>query len=95
KDRTRRYETANALAMDVRRYLDDEPVLAAAPGAGYRLSKYIKRHRGTVFTAAAIILLLVVGMAVSSWQWRRALQAERDATEKASSEAGAPPEAQA
>src|SRR5205823_11998169 len=38
KDRNRRYETANGLAMDVQRYLDDETVQACPPSAGYRLS---------------------------------------------------------
>src|SRR6476620_380500 len=40
KDRNRRYETANGLAMDVQRYLVDEPVLACPPSAGYRLRKF-------------------------------------------------------
>ncbi len=39
KDRTRRYETATALARDVERYLKDEPVEACPPTAGYRLRK--------------------------------------------------------
>ena len=45
KDRNRRYETANGFAMDVQRYLAGEPVLAA-PATGYRLRKFVKRHRG-------------------------------------------------
>ena len=46
KDRTRRYETANGLAADVRRYLADEPVPAGPPSAGYRLRKFLRRNRG-------------------------------------------------
>jgi serine/threonine protein kinase len=46
KDRSRRYETANGLAMDVQRYLADEPVLACPPSAGYRLRKYARKQRG-------------------------------------------------
>ena len=40
KDRTRRYETANALAMDIRRHLDNEPVVARPPSTAYRLQKW-------------------------------------------------------
>jgi serine/threonine protein kinase len=40
KDRSRRYETANGLAADIRRHLDDEPVTAGAPSASYRLHKF-------------------------------------------------------
>src|SRR5262249_37706537 len=43
KDRERRYETANGLAMDVQRYLADEPVVACPPSAGYRLRKFARR----------------------------------------------------
>ena len=45
KDRNRRYETANGLAADLRRYLDDEPVQACPPSAGYRLRKFARRNR--------------------------------------------------
>src|SRR5208283_1250185 len=44
KDRDRRYETANALAADIQRYLANEPVLACPPSAGYRLRKFIGRN---------------------------------------------------
>ncbi|HTD87731.1 MAG TPA: serine/threonine-protein kinase, partial [Candidatus Binatia bacterium] len=36
KDRTRRYETANGLAMDIQRHLHNEPVLASPPSSLYR-----------------------------------------------------------
>src|SRR5262249_21342600 len=45
KDRSQRYETANALAMDVERYLSDEPVLACPPSAWYRARKFARRNR--------------------------------------------------
>src|SRR5262249_18401779 len=54
KDRNRRYATANGLAMDVQRYLADEPVLACPPSAGYRLRKFARKHRGPLSAAAAI-----------------------------------------
>ena len=53
KDRARRYETANGLAMELRRYLNSEPVLAGPPSAAYRLRKFAGKHRAPVTVAAA------------------------------------------
>src|SRR5262249_3112327 len=55
KDRGRRYETANGLAMDIHRYLADEPVQACPPSAGYRLRKFVRRNKGAV-TAISLVL---------------------------------------
>jgi tetratricopeptide (TPR) repeat protein len=63
KDRTRRYETANGFAMDVQRYLADEPVVACPPSAGYRLRKFVRRNKGRVLAAAALALSLLAGTA--------------------------------
>ena len=63
KDRTRRYDTANTLADDLQRYLDDEPVTARPPQRAYRLRKFVARHRLAVGAAAAI-LVLIVGSAI-------------------------------
>ena len=52
KDRARRYETANGLAMDVQRYLDNEPVVARPPSRIYRLQKLVRRNK-TTFVAGA------------------------------------------
>jgi tetratricopeptide (TPR) repeat protein/tRNA A-37 threonylcarbamoyl transferase component Bud32 len=82
KDRARRYESANGLARDIERYLRDEAVDASPPGAGYRLRKFARRHRKVLATAAAFVLLLVGGVAVSAWQAVTAM-AERDAKEEA------------
>jgi tetratricopeptide (TPR) repeat protein len=81
KDRGRRYETANGLALDVQRYLADEPVLAGPPGAGYRLRKFLRRHRGPVLAAALVLLALLVGMVGTSWGLVEARR-QRDAAEK-------------
>ncbi len=83
KDRTRRYESASAFAQDVERHLNSEPVLAGAPGAGYKLKKFIQRNKGRVATAAAITVLLLVGTMLSTWQAVRATRAERVATSEA------------
>ncbi len=63
KDRARRYETANGFAMDIQRYLADEPVSAGPPGAGYRLRKLVRRNKGPVIAAAAVAIALVAGVA--------------------------------
>jgi serine/threonine protein kinase/tetratricopeptide (TPR) repeat protein len=62
KDRGRRYETANGLAMDVQRYLADQPVLAGPPSATYRLRKLVRRNRGAVLATGLILLALVGGL---------------------------------
>jgi eukaryotic-like serine/threonine-protein kinase len=68
KDRTRRYETANGLATDIRRHLSDEPVAARPPSAAYRLQKAWRRNK-LLFTAAALVAAsLIAGIAISSWQ---------------------------
>ncbi len=77
KDRKRRYETANGLAMDVGRHLKCEPVVAAAPSLAYRLQKFMRRHRGPVAAALVVTFILVLGVVVSAWQWRKALEAGR------------------
>ncbi len=83
KDRTRRYETANELALDVERHLSNEPVTASPPGAGYRFHNLVKRNRGTVVAASLVIASLVLGIAGTSAGMVRAVRAERDAEEKA------------
>ena len=79
KDRTRRYEGASALARDVERYLHHQPVEAAPPTTRYRVAKFLRRHRVGALSAAAGVVLLVAGAAVSTWQAVRAMRAERNA----------------
>jgi len=81
KDRRRRYETANALAKDVERHLADEPVSAGPPTATYRLQKFTHRHKAALVVAAAMLLLLVAGIAASTWQAVRATAEKRRAIE--------------
>ncbi len=83
KDRNRRYDTATELALDVRRYLDLEPVKAIAPSRLYQLSKLVRRHRGPCLAAAAVLLTLIAGFSVSSWQAIRATRAETAAAQAA------------
>ncbi len=76
KERNRRYETANSFAADVRRYLNDEPVKACPPSALYRFRKFARRNKRMLTTAGVIVMALVVGTAVSTWQAIRATAAE-------------------
>jgi serine/threonine protein kinase len=66
KDRQRRYETANALTWDVRRYLNNEPVLARPPSRWYRLKKLIQRNKVVYASGAAVVLSMVIGLGVST-----------------------------
>jgi eukaryotic-like serine/threonine-protein kinase len=57
-ERDRRYETANGLATDLGRYVSGEPVVARPPSRGYRMRKFVRRHRVGVIAAGIGILLL-------------------------------------
>ena len=61
KERSRRYETAGALAMDLQRHLANEPVVAGPPSATYRLRKFVRRNRGPLLAAGALGATLLVG----------------------------------
>ncbi len=63
KDRARRYETANGFASDINRYLTGEPVQAHPPSVGYRLRKFVRKHRGPVIAAGLVLATLLAGIA--------------------------------
>jgi non-specific serine/threonine protein kinase/serine/threonine-protein kinase len=83
RDRTRRFQTANALAMDVRRYLRSEPVSAQPPSTLYRMERFIRRHRVGAAAAVALVVALVLGVAGTSLGLLRARRAEVQAREDA------------
>ncbi|HWY87420.1 MAG TPA: DUF3108 domain-containing protein, partial [Gemmataceae bacterium] len=66
KDRSRRYETANGLAMDVQRYLSHEAIVARPPSNVYRFGKLVRRNRRTLINATAVMALVVVTVL---WAW--------------------------
>src|SRR5712672_3685427 len=66
KDRRRRYETANGLALDVQRYLDDEPITARSPSKLYKLQKQVLRNKLLFIGIGVIALLLVTSLIVVS-----------------------------
>src|SRR5262249_57634397 len=82
REGARRYETANGLAMDLQRYLADEPVLATPPSAGYRLRKFVRKHRGPVLAAGIIAVLLLGGIVGPSLGFLRAERLRKVAEEK-------------
>jgi WD40 repeat protein/serine/threonine protein kinase len=83
KDRGRRYETASSFAADVQRYLDDEPVQACPPSAGYRFRKFARRNKGPVLAASLVLAALVIGIVGTTWGMIRATHAEADAVREA------------
>ena len=78
KDRARRYDTVAALAEDLRRYLENEPVRAGPPSAAYRVRKFARRNRAAVATAAVLGVIVVTGLAGTSIGLVRATEAERE-----------------
>ena len=66
KDRTRRYDTANELAMDIRRHQNDEPIVARPPSSLYRFQKLVRRNKLAVVAAAAVTIALVLAVVISS-----------------------------
>ncbi len=82
KSKERRYDTAAALAVDIGRFLADEPVTAKPPSSAYLLSKFARRHRRAMLLLVAFATLLVVAVVVSSWQALRARKAEILAEER-------------
>jgi serine/threonine protein kinase/WD40 repeat protein len=82
KERDRRYESANALAGDVERYLTGDPLVAGPESITYRLKKYVARRKGALLAAAAIAVLLVAGTAISSLLAIRARRAEHQVLEQ-------------
>jgi eukaryotic-like serine/threonine-protein kinase len=82
KDRTRRYETATGLALDIQRHLQDETVSASPPGQFYKLQKMVRRNKLACTAAASVMLALLLGMAASLWQAERA-QHEADRASQA------------
>ena len=79
KDRSRRYQTANALAMDIQRHLDNEPVAARPPSRLYLLRKLVRRNQAIFVSSAAVAAALLTGLGASTWlyfQAREALQRE-------------------
>jgi WD40 repeat protein len=77
KDRTRRYATANGLAADLERHLNNEPIVARPPSTSYRIYKAFRRHKLAFASVAAVLASLVIGLFASLWQNMRVSRAQR------------------
>jgi eukaryotic-like serine/threonine-protein kinase len=85
KDRQRRYKTANGLAADLKRHLENEPVVARPPSIGYKLQKAFRRNKLAYGSAAALAGAMLLGLGVSIWQAAVASKArnrEREANQQ-------------
>ena len=66
KDRTRRYRSASELADDIQNYLTGTPLIAGPESTVYRARKFVRKHAGSVATAALVAVLIVLGLIVST-----------------------------
>ena len=76
KDRNRRYATANGFAADLQRYLNDQPVQAGPPSAGYRFHKFARRNKLVLALTGIIAGTLTAGLVGTTWESIRAMRAE-------------------
>ena len=77
KDRTRRYETANGIVADLKRQLNNEPVLARPPSVGYKFQKAFRRNKLIFAAGTAVAIALVAGLCLAALGWRQT-RVERD-----------------
>ena len=66
KDRTRRYGSAGEFAADIQRHLNHEAVLTGPPSTVYRIKKFVRRNRALVTGIAAVLVVLIAGVVVST-----------------------------
>ena len=87
KDRTRRYRSASELADDIHNYLDGIPLIAGPESTIYRARKFVRKHAGSVATAALLLVVIVLGLVTSILMGCRAEQArEQEAVARAEAE---------
>ncbi|MBN2507074.1 MAG: protein kinase [Verrucomicrobia bacterium] len=89
KDRSRRYETADALAADLEHHLRHEPVVARPPSAVYRARKFIRRNQVIVGAGVAVAVVLLLGICVSAWQAHQQGKLRAEAEQARDNEAAA------
>ena len=82
KDRTRRYETANGIAMDIRRHLTDEPIVARPPNAAYRFQKAWRRNKVAYTAGVLVVVALAVGLGLAALGLKRAVAAQQKEAEQ-------------
>jgi serine/threonine protein kinase/Flp pilus assembly protein TadD len=75
KEPLNRYTTAQEMAADLRRFRDDQAILARRPGPMERTFRWARRHRELVGTAAAIVVLALVVGTAGIWAQARKTEA--------------------
>ncbi len=83
KDRTRRYETAHALAEDITRHIENQPVLAGPPSRVYRLGKFLRKNCAAVLAVGAIVLAVTAALVLSLLFYGKAEDRAREAMRQA------------
>jgi eukaryotic-like serine/threonine-protein kinase len=78
KDRSRRYETANGLAADLKRHLNNEPVVARPPSTAYRFQKAFRRNRLVFASGTVVAIALVIGLGAATVMFARERAARSD-----------------
>ncbi len=81
KERARRFETANGLAMDIQRHLHNEPVLSRPPSRIYQFQKLVRRNKILFAAAAAVTAALLIGLGASTWLFLGERQARQRAVD--------------
>jgi WD40 repeat protein len=79
KDRARRYETANGLAADLKRHVNNEPVTARPPSNFYRFQRMVRRNKLLFAATSAVAAVLIIGLAASTWMFFREREAHQQA----------------
>jgi serine/threonine protein kinase/tetratricopeptide (TPR) repeat protein len=83
KEPAERYATVDAFASDLQHYLDHKPVTARRDSRTYRLAKFVRRHRLAVGAVSVIVLVLIAGIAGTTWQAVEARRQRAQATAQA------------
>ena len=83
KDPNERYQTVEAIALDLRRHLSDLPILARQPSSAYRFAKFVRRNKTGVISAAIIFILLVGLAGVTAWSAAASRKQARESLRRA------------
>ncbi len=82
-EKDKRYASAGAMADDIRRFLDDQPILARPASTMYQMHKMARRNKALVVGSAAVLFVLIAGLMASTLGWMSALEHQRIAEREA------------
>ncbi len=75
RDAAQRYQTADELADDLERFLNDQPIRARRSSVRERAAKWVRRHPAVTLLLACVVATALVGLGGVLWQWRNAVAA--------------------